>query len=135
MMRCILPLIFSQDEKVIKQIATNHHLVGAALNSIEISQPRVEIIASSINFARIIGDPLHSRNEKIARYRDTPPKQVAEAIRGFCRSPAFLDVRGHHDALSSVPSIDTINSWRGKGPIRNDLTAVSVSSALSNPHP
>ena len=102
-----------QDSSTSNHIAEMHgNLVAHTVNDISITQSTVESEATWLNNLSAIGAALPSYQEKIAMVEDTTPDELVESIKTLNASHAFLNARGHADALDTVPSIDVIDSWR-----------------------
>ena len=108
-----------EDPETQSLIASKHgELVGRQAAYAETAQPTVESLATKLNYNNAIGAPLLSLDEEVSNFRNTTSDQVVREVQELVRAPAFLDIRGHANALDAIPPIDVVASMAlpaGKG--------------------
>ncbi|MGE3622503.1 MAG: M16 family metallopeptidase [Bdellovibrionales bacterium] len=104
-----------QDPKTMELLEQKHDkLIGRRINDIEVFQPPLQEMTSGIHLYNDLNIPFFTDEESIAQYKRVSPADIAMAVTRLNTSLAFLEVRGHHDALDAIPSIDLVEAWRSK---------------------
>jgi len=125
-----------RDPETLSSIAERHEeWVEKSVSGMEVSQPKIEGLASVMNDRHAIGASLYSYDKIIDDFRKTTADQVADVIKELNECPIFLDLRGHSEALDALPPIEIVDAWRSSPNRGKNPAAIEKNKVNAIPEP